>query len=357
MLVAIPSFSATGLLADYSRRCEGEERHNLGKAGTGARVILHRVPILVKIFLTKSPRPFCLTRIRVTNKMDGRVRIRYMFTSAVDDTIRPRTNDPPRHFLREVACAMIEAPTLAGDFSHGENSLRWKRARTALAMWLVICTAPAMFAVMRRQSREALTWNTVRENLDREARNFHSLSAKMQRTKVTVVVDDHSTESGDIFVRGDKMLLQIKEPDPRSILRLGDNLYIYNPGLKRVEEYNLGKNRALVDQFLLLGFGTRGSELEKSYGVKLLREERMADQQVAVLDLIPKSGDVLHQISKIQIWLSETTWLPVQQEFYEAGSGDYSIVRYSNVEANARIPDSTFRQNWPKGTQKVKLQN
>ncbi|MGH9716219.1 MAG: LolA family protein [Candidatus Acidiferrales bacterium] len=234
--------------------------------------------------------------------------------------------------------------------------MRWKHARSVLALWLVVCTAPAILAAAGRQGREALTWNTVRQELDREAKDFHSLSANMERTKVTVVVNDRSTERGNLFVRGDKMLLQIKAPDPRTILRLGDNLYIYNPGLKRVEEYNLGKNRALVDQFLLLGFGTRGSELERGYDVKLLREERIDNQQVVVLDLTPKSPQVLHQISKIQIWLSESTWLPVQQEFYEAGSGDYSIVRYSNVVRNPQIPDSTFRQNWPKGTQKVKLQ-
>jgi len=235
--------------------------------------------------------------------------------------------------------------------------LRWKHARTVLALWLVICAAPAISGAMRRQSHEPLTWSTVRENLDREAKNFHSLSAKMERTKVTVVVNDHSTESGDIFVHGDKMLLQIKEPDARTILRLGDNLYIYNPGLKRVEEYNLGKNRALVDQFLLLGFGTRGSELNKSYDVTLLREEKMAGQEVAVLSLVPKAAGVLHQISKIQIWLSESTWLPVQQEFYEAGSGDYSTVRYSDVVRNGDIPESTFRPSWPAGTHKVKLQS
>jgi outer membrane lipoprotein-sorting protein len=234
--------------------------------------------------------------------------------------------------------------------------LKWKHARTALALWLVVCTAPAVLPADRSQTREAWTWNTIREELDHEAKNFHSLSANMERTKVTVVVNDRSTERGDIFVRGDKMLLQIKTPDPRTILRLGDNLYIYNPGLKRVEEYDLGKNRTLVDQFLLLGFGTRGSELERGYQVKLLREERVEDQPVVVLDLTPKSAEVRHQISKIQIWLSESTWLPVQQEFYEAGSGDYSIVRYSNVVRNAKIPDSTFRQNWPKGTQKIKLQ-
>ena len=237
-----------------------------------------------------------------------------------------------------------------------ENSLQWKHAKTLLALWLLACAAPAVVAARSRQSQSKWTWPAVREQLDREAKDFHSLSAGMERTKVTVVVDDRSTETGDIFVRGDKMLLQFKAPDQRTILRTGDNLYIYNPGLKRVEEYNLGKNRALVEQFLQLGFGSRGSELEKDYDVTALSEEKIDNQAVVPLSLIPKSPQVLHEISKIEIWLSETTWLPLQQEFFEAGSGDYSIVKYSNIVRNADIPESRFRPSWPKGTQKVKLQ-
>lgn len=225
-----------------------------------------------------------------------------------------------------------------------------------LALWLAACTAPLIASAARRQNHSAWTWSEVREQLDREAKDFHSLSASMERTKVTVVVNDRSTEQGDILVRGDKMLLQFTAPDKRTILRTGDNLYIYNPGLNRVEEYNLGKNRALLEQFLQLGFGSRGSELEKDYTVKILPEERIGDQSVVVLDLTPKSDRVRHEISKIEIWLSEATWLPVQQKFYEAGSGDYSTVRYFNVVRNPNIPESRFRPNWPKGTQKVKLQ-
>lgn len=234
--------------------------------------------------------------------------------------------------------------------------MKWKHAAMTLVLWLATCTASAVLAARSRQIHSTWNWPSVRGQLDREAKNFHSLSARMERTKVTVVVNDRSTENGDIFVRGDKMLLQFKSPDQRTILRTGDNLYIYNPGLKRVEEYNLGKNRALVDQFLQLGFGSRGSELEKGYEIKVLPEEHIDDQSVVPLQLTPKSDQVRHEISKIEIWLSEATWLPVQQQFYEAGSGDYSIVKYSNVVRNADIPDSRFRPNWPKGTQKVKLQ-
>lgn len=245
---------------------------------------------------------------------------------------------------------------MVGEILTEENSLKWKHARRLLALWLVACTAPVGFAASARQNHSSWTWSAVREQLDREAKDFRSLSASMERTKVTVVVNDRSTEHGDILVRGDKMLLQFTAPDKRTILRTGDNLYIYNPGLRRVEEYNLGKNRALVEQFLQLGFGSRGSELEKNYQVKLLPEQRIEDQSVVVLELTPKSAQVRHEISKIEIWVSEATWLPVQQKFYEAGSGDYSVVRYFNVVRNPNIPDSRFRPNWPKGTQKVKLQ-
>jgi len=223
-----------------------------------------------------------------------------------------------------------------------------------------VCTAAWLLAaglpVAQGQGRPAWTLEGVLRQLDATAKDFHSLSADVERTKVTVVVNDRSTETGTILVRGDKMVLDLKAPDARTILRTGDSLYIYTPGLKRVEEYNLGKNRALVDQFLLLGFGTEGKQLEKGYLVALLKEDKIDDRKTIELELTPKSQGVRNQIAKIQIWLDESSWLPVQQEFYEAGSGDYSIVKYSKVVRNAGIPESEFKPHWPKGTEKIKPQ-
>ena len=103
-----------------------------------------------------------------------------------------------------------------------------------------------------------------------------------------MVVNDTPPSRAAIQVRGDNMLLEMKAPDPRTILRTGDNLFIYTPGLKRVEEYNLGKNRALVDQFLLLGFGTDSKEMQKSYLVTLMKEDKIDDQKAIELELTPK---------------------------------------------------------------------
>ncbi len=202
----------------------------------------------------------------------------------------------------------------------------------------------------------AWTAGSVLRQMDAVAKDFRSLSADVERTKVTVVVNDRSTSTGTIQVRGDKMLLQMNAPDARTILRNGDSLYLYNPGLKRVEEYNLGKNRAMVDEFLLLGFGTQGKSLEKSYDVTLVGEPAIDDKKTVEIELIPKSDAVRKQISKVDLWLDLSSWLPVQQQFYETGSGDYSIAKYSHVVKNPDIPESEFKPHWPKGTEKVKPQ-
>jgi len=206
------------------------------------------------------------------------------------------------------------------------------------------------------QNHSAATLESTLRELDRSAKGFRSLSADVERTKVTVVVNDRSTESGTLLVRDDKMLLEMKPPDARTILRTGDNLYIYNPGLKRVEEYNLAQHRAQVDQYLLLGFGTQGKELQKSYLVTLLGETTLDEKKTVELELTPKAQEARNQISKIQIWFDESSWLPVQQQFNETGSGDYFVIRYSRIVRNPDLGDAHFKPHWPKGTEKVKPQ-
>src|ERR1700734_800495 len=144
------------------------------------------------------------------------------------------------------------------------------RIKSKALLCLALCAICVGGWTAAAQAKGPWTLESVLRQLDMQDKDFHSLSADIERTKVTVVVNDHSTESGTLLVRGDKMLLDFKAPDPRTILRTGDNLYIYTPGLKRVEEYDLGKNRDLVDQFLLLGFGTSGAELEKRYTIALV---------------------------------------------------------------------------------------
>lgn len=191
--------------------------------------------------------------------------------------------------------------------------------------------------------------------MDKSARDFHSLTADIEHLKYTAVVQDTSTETGQILVRRDgKMRIDIQKPDPRTILRSGDQLFIYSPKINRVEEYDLGKNRAVVDQYVLLGFGTKTENIKKSYLVAVSHEEELDHRKTVVLELTPRSDEVRNQISKIQMWIDEASWLPIQQKFFEAGSGDYFLFRYTNVMKNLKIADSRFKQDWPKNVTRVK---
>jgi outer membrane lipoprotein-sorting protein len=200
------------------------------------------------------------------------------------------------------------------------------------------------------QASSKASLESVLGMMDRSAEDFRSLTAGLEHIKYTAVVKDTSTESGEIFVRKDsKMRIDFQTPDPRTIIRNGDNLYIYTPKISRVEEFNIGKNRAMADQYLALGFGTRVENLKKNYAITLTGEEDLDGHKMAVLELVPNSDDVRKQITKIEMWIDEASWLPVQQKFFEAGSGDYFLSKYTNVMKNLKIGDGKFKPDWPKG--------
>lgn len=215
----------------------------------------------------------------------------------------------------------------------------------------VIGTAAAALAPRGCVAQTTQKWTTegVLQMMDRSAKDFRSLTSDIENVKYTAVVQDTSTETGQIFVRHDqKMRIEITKPEPRTILRTGDALFLYNPKLNRVEEYDLGKNRAMVDQYVRLGFGTKSEDLKKSYIVSVLGEEELDHRKTILVELTPKSDSVRAQITKIQMWVDEASWLPIQQKFFEAGSGDYILFHYTNMMKNLKLNDSRFKQNWPK---------
>jgi outer membrane lipoprotein-sorting protein len=220
-------------------------------------------------------------------------------------------------------------------------------------LWFLIFSAffSGLRTLGRTQATGKLSLDYVLSMMDHSAEDFKSLTAAIEHVKYTAVVQDTSTETGEIFVRKDaRVRIDFQSPDPRTILRNGDNLYIYTPKINRVEEYNIGKNRAVVDQYLALGFGTRTASLQKNYQISLTGEEELNGHKAAVLELVPKSAEQRKQISKVIVWVDESSWLPVQQKFIEPGTGDYVLTRYLKVMKNLKLGDGKFKPDWPKGT-------
>jgi outer membrane lipoprotein-sorting protein len=218
----------------------------------------------------------------------------------------------------------------------------------ALVFGLLLCSAAAFPGATP-------SIDVVLDRMGKAAQDFRSLSADVEHIKYTDVVKDTSVETGHFYVRRDeKMRIEILKPDERTILRTGDNLYVYTPKINRVEEYNLGKNRQLVDQYMRLGFGTKSEDLRNSYDITVKSEEELDQRKTVVLELTPKSEAMRRQISRIQMWVDEASWLPVQQKFLETGSSDYILFHYRNLMKNLKLSDVKFKPDWPKGVQKVK---
>jgi outer membrane lipoprotein-sorting protein len=234
--------------------------------------------------------------------------------------------------------------------------------RNALKTWVSVLLAGAMTLALAppasaRKGKHHTDLAEILSQMNEASKKLHILSANLEYTKVTVLVDDKSTESGQLFFRKGKtpeIRIEMQKPEKKVILFRKNKGEIYLPKINQVQEYNLEQKSDLVQQFFLLGFGTDTNELKKSYDIKYLREEDLQDDTTVLLELTPRKGAVSAQISKIQLWVSEESWLPTQQKFFEPG-GDYLVATYSGVKVNRDLPGTIFELNAPANAKHVKM--
>jgi len=194
------------------------------------------------------------------------------------------------------------------------------------------------------------------QRLNQASENFRTLTAALQFTKVTAVVNDTSTETGRLYYsKNNRVLIEMTNPEPKQILFTGNRALLYYPKMKQIQEYDLAKHRAMVEQFLLLGFGTKGDDLKDAYLITVLGETLLAGHPNPVLhvELTPKDDRIRSNIHKIQLWLDMASWIPAQQKFFEVGE-DYLITRYTEVKVNIEIPRSKLLLSAPKDTKRIK---
>jgi outer membrane lipoprotein-sorting protein len=111
-----------------------------------------------------------------------------------------------------------------------------------------------------------------------------------------------------------------------------------------------GKDRELLEQFFLLGFGTSRADLQASYNLRLVGPDTVGGQKTERLELIPKSKEVLQHLLKFEMWVAENGY-PIQQKFY-LGGGDYQVATYSDMKINPDLPDSALKLKTPKNVKR-----
>ena len=216
-----------------------------------------------------------------------------------------------------------------------------------LALWLLLIAAvPLRVAVAQNADTPTASLQSILARMDEAAARFTSVMGNLQYTKVTVIVDDNSTETGKIFFektrKRPRVMIAFDTPAEKYVLFADGKVSIYRPKIAEVEEFSVGDRQELLEQFLLLGFGTSGRDLHKGYEIRLAGQETLDGGLSFHLELTPKSGQVTRQLKGVELWISSDTWQPVQQKFVEP-SQDYLLARYSGLQQNAKIPAKRFQ--------------
>ena len=201
----------------------------------------------------------------------------------------------------------------------------------------------------------------VFEHMDQAAARFKGLTADVKRLSHDGALGEEEVDTGTIAVRIPKphevhMLIEFKQPDPKSVEIAGTRVKIYYPKISEVQELDFGRsNRAQVEQFLKLGFGSSSREILESYKVELGGPEKIGDQDTTRIVLTPKSQELASQFPRFELWISDSTGVSLQQKMYQPGK-TYNIATYTNMKLNPSLPESAVKLNAPKGVKYTHLQ-
>jgi outer membrane lipoprotein-sorting protein len=198
--------------------------------------------------------------------------------------------------------------------------------------------------------------DAILARMDASARQFHSFSAHMKRTDFTAVLSESQVMQGTIRMKRSKTgvagIMGFTDPSPYTIAIGGRTAQRFYPKANVVEIYDTTKYVAVMDGYLLLGFGTTAAELAKAYEVKAGGTGTVGSANTTRIELTPKAAEVLKLIRKIELWFPEGESNPIQEKITDA-SKNTILVLYSDIQVNPALPDSAFELKLPAGVKKL----
>ncbi len=184
--------------------------------------------------------------------------------------------------------------------------------------------------------------------LDAAASRFHSTSADFQFvTEQTDPIPDKDTQTGTVYYNrkgtGFEMAAHIKDdngkPVPKIIVVSGGEFKMYE---KLTNQLTTSKKVRKYENYLVLGFGASGSDLEQKWSIKFLGDEMMNGVKVAKLELVAREPEVVKLFPMVTIWIDTERGVSLKQ-FFDEGQGQSRTCTYSNIKLNEPLPSEAFR--------------
>ncbi len=208
--------------------------------------------------------------------------------------------------------------------------------------------------------------DAVLRRMDATAATFRSAQADFEWDTYEKVIDEvDDVETGTIYYRHSgkdiEMMAEVKKagsslasqkPEPKYVLFSQGQIKMYQPKPDQVTVYDVGKNKAEFESYLVLGFGGSGEELRKTFDVTYLGDDKVEGVNTAKLQLEPKSQKVRNTYKQILLWIDMDKGISIQQQFFTP-DGNYKLVKYSSIQVNKKISDEVFKLKTTGKTQTI----
>lgn len=192
--------------------------------------------------------------------------------------------------------------------------------------------------------------------LDHAAASFASMTAGLKQVDHSEFLGENETQTATVRLKRTKAGLvgrvDFDEPNRRTVGLQARTVQVYVPKSQTVQIYDVGKFGQQFDQFLLLGFGLSGKELEKNYSIKLIGPASIGDRKATHIELVPRSKEALEYFRKAELWIALEGTYPIQEKIYK-NAQDYILITYSDVKLNAPLSDKQLELALPAGVKKI----
>jgi outer membrane lipoprotein-sorting protein len=185
----------------------------------------------------------------------------------------------------------------------------------------------------------------VLRRMDQTAADFHTAQADLVWTTYNSVAEQNLTDKGKIYFRRSgkdiEMAVELQPPSARQIVFANGKVQVYTPGTGQVDLYDASAHREEVETFLVLGFGSSGADLRKSFELSYAGQEKIDGVATDKLELVPLSDSIKRRFPKIDLWIDPQGISRRQQLFQEGG--DYRLADYSKIKLNKGLPKNVFK--------------
>jgi outer membrane lipoprotein-sorting protein len=233
-------------------------------------------------------------------------------------------------------------------------------------IWALFPSGSSHAAAQQEKSPDSSGLAAALKAMDSAAANFHATQADFEWDRYEKVIDEViDVQTGTIYYRRAgkeiEMMADVKmagssptalKAEPKFVLFSGGKIRMYQPKPDQLTIYDLGKNSADFESYLVLGFGGSGQELLKAFDVTYLGAETISGVNTAKLQLVPKSDRVRNNFKQILLWIDLQKGISVQQQFFEA-QGDYRLAKYSSIQVKDKIANDVFQLKTTSKTQTV----